>query len=134
MEIGFEKVGKHHEAVDVGKGWVTFGVVRNHWDAAVSWVSAYNFPMTVGHLEKALDNEYISENKMWAYHNPDFLMRYENLEQELNDFLFAPVKLPWENVSQNRKGRTYIEIYDAETRAYVYHRFKDEIEELGYGW
>ena len=134
MGIGFEKVGRHHEAVKVGKGWVSFGVVRNHWDAALSWVLAHNYPMTVESLRKALDNEYISENKMWGYHSPDFLLRYENLEQELNDFLFAPVKLPRENVSQNRKGRTYIEIYDAETRCYIWDRFKDEIEALGYEW
>jgi len=134
MGIGFEKVGRHHEAVKVGKGWVSFGVVRNHWDAALSWVLAHNYPMTVESLRKALDNEYVSENKMWGYHSPDFLLRYEKLEQELNDFLFAPVKLPRENVSTNRKGRHYREFYDAETRCYIWDRFKDEIEALGYEW
>lgn len=134
MAIGFEKVGRHHEAVEIEGKWVSFGVVRNHWDAALSWVLAYNYPMTVGSLEVALDNEYISENKMWGYHSPDIVLRYETLEQELNDFLPAPVKLPIENASLNRKGRHYREFYDAETRCYVWDRFKDEIRELGYEW
>ena len=138
MGIGFEKVGRHHEAVKVGKGWVSFGVVRNHWDAALSWVLAHNYPMTVESLRKALDNEYVSENKMWGYHSPDFLLRYEHLKNELDlTLLFydlGPVKLPRENVSHNRKGRHYREIYDSKMRDYIWDRFKDEIEEFGYEW
>ena len=99
---------------------------------------AYNFPLTVGFLETALANEYISESEMWSYHDPDITLRYENLGLQLDDLLITfglgPVSLPRENVSHNRKGRHYREIYSAETRCYIWDRFKDEIEELGYEW
>lgn len=132
MEIGFEKVGKHHEACEMDPDHVTFAVVRNHWDAALSWVLAYNLPVSVKSLEEALRNEYITENRMWAYHKPDILLRYEDLETGLNDILFTPVKLPRENVTYNRFGRDYWRFYDRETRDYIGNRFKDEIEEMGY--
>jgi len=138
MEIGFTQEGKHHSPLECRlDGWTSFTTVRNHWDAALSWVLAHNFPMSVDSLERALDNEYISENEMWGIHaNADHLLEYSTLYRDLSRFLslfsLPPVRLPKENVSANRKGRHYREFYTDETRDYIYNRFKEEIERLGY--
>ena len=138
MEIGFEKVGRHHEGFDMGPAWTTFAAVRNHWDTAVSWVCAYNYPFTLEFIEKALDNEYISENEMWGYHRPTLIVRYENLASELHRTLLlhllqdVDLHLPKENTSANRDDRRYRHCYNDETRGYIYDRFKDEILRLGY--
>ena len=136
MDIGFEKKGKHHEAYEMGEAWMTFTAIRNHWDAALSWVLAHNFPMSIESLERALDNEYITENEMWSYHDQKITMRYEQLELWLDFILSCSglplVKLPEQNVSANRNGKHYREFYTPETRKYIFDRFEDEIVRLGY--
>ena len=136
MGIGFEKIGKHHEDYKMGEAWTTFAAVRNHWDAALSWVLAHNFPMSVESLERALDNEYITTHEMWVYHKLDITMRYEQLGLWLNFILSCSglplIKLNKQNVSANRNGKHYREFYTPETRQYIYDRFEDEIVRMGY--
>ena len=145
MDIGFKQLGPHHSTMKdtgVDYGWTTFAVVRNHWDAAVSWVFGKHLgeykdlDFTIGTFEFALDNEYVTEHEMWGYHKPDLLVRYEFLELDLDIVLhtlgLGPVKLPKENVSKARNGRHYREFYTDETRDYIGNRFKGEIERLGY--
>jgi len=135
MEIGFERKGTHHSGGH-RDGFLRFATTRNHWDAALSWVLAHNFPMSIDSLERAMNNEYISENEMWSFHDPEVVIYYESIEDELGCILstvgLPTVKLPWENVSANRKGRHYREFYTDETRDYIYNRFREEIERLGY--
>jgi len=139
LEVGFEKVGTHHSknlAGPLGDGWLTFSAVRNHWDTAVSWVMAHNLSMTLESVEQVLDNEYTSDDEMWAYHSPDITMRYEELGMWLNMILvgrgLARAYLPKRNVSVNRAKRHYSELHTPWTRTYIYNRFADEIARLGY--
>lgn len=139
-EIGFVRDGTHHSARKL-EGFTTFAAVRNHWDAAVSWVFGHHLGeykdlvFTVETFTFALDNELVGKNKMWI-HDPDFTMRYENLESDLYLVLTSAgleaVLLPKENVSTVRGGRHYRGFYTDETRRYIQKRFEAEIERLGY--
>jgi hypothetical protein len=77
---------------------------------------------------------------MWALHAPvsDYIVRFENLEADLNEWLavygLGPVTLPVENVSETRADRPYQTYYDEPTRRYVEERFAVEMAGLGYRW
>ena len=146
MGVGFKMEGTHHSGFrrhrPPRRGWTTFAAVRNHWDAAVSWVFGLHMGqyrdlvISVESIEFALNNEWISKDKMWGVHNPDIVMRYENLEDDLNGVLstagLEAVKLPKHNVSTVRNGRHYDEFHTVKTGIYIYKRFKEEIERFGY--
>ena len=142
MEIGFEKEGAHHSGQTDLRPWPTFAVVRNHWDAAVSWVFGLHkgeykdLVVSVPTIEFALDNNGLVFDGRMFPHRADGEIHYENLQNELNRVLFywdlPEVDLPWLNVSTRRNGRHYREFHTDETRDYVHSRFKDEIESLGY--
>ena len=141
MDIGFEQVGAHHSA-DGSEGLETFALVRNHWDAAVSWVFGKHLGeykdldfSDVSVFEFALDNEWVTETEMWAVHNADALLRYEyvkHLSFYLETYGFPPFELPELNVSEARCGLHYSHFYTDETREYIRDRFSAEIRRLGY--
>ena len=153
MGVGFKLEGTHHSAFEDDLDgwwrsrkpedcwWHCFAAVRNHWDAAVSWVFGYHLgeykdlAVSIESLEFALDNEWVKGERMFPY-AADITLRYENLENDLNLMLpffgLPAVKLTKENVSTRRNGRHYREFYTDETRDYIHNRFKAEIERLGY--
>ena len=145
---GFYQEGAHHdgprEGLDV-QGYTCFTVVRNHWDAVVSWW--YNARMYEKEekpslewlaLQFARNRGYYWPGKLfWFRDVPNIiLLRYENLEDELNHLLQArglkPVVLPKFGVSEKREGRHYSTYYDPDTREFVKWCFLPEINELGY--
>jgi hypothetical protein len=151
---GFLQVGNHHSRIfdkpspvngsNVSE-WIILTTIRNHYDTMVSW-AAQNVPtsqkefltLTAPELERVSSKEskYIRPHSLWWMHLPHTteVLRFESLNQDLSRVLGCEVELPVSNVSKRRGGRHYREFYTPEARAYVAGRFKEEMEECGYGW
>lgn len=141
----WEKIpGGHHDNHAPRPGYLTFTVIRNHWDAWVSWYwyspvqgrGVFNAAWIDRFAEAHPAYLLLAPDRMWALHeNADRLLRFERIEQDLADVLQHPVVLPRVNIGAARvasKKRHYSEFYDDETREYVGTRFHREIMEYGY--
>ena len=147
-ELGFKQLGKHHDGareLEHHPRWIKdalrFTVVRNHYDATVSWAfKQRKMPLpldwtSVKTLELALDNGWVKRDSMWRLHadSSDVVMRYETIDAELSKLLGLFIVLPRSNVSGARKGRSYQAFYKTpEMRRYIADRFASELERYGY--
>lgn len=127
--------------------WRVLTTVRNHWDAVVSWTfrrfktrKAGDILWDVKLLETALDNRWISGERLWWLHSDDAdtVLRYEALEEQLRQVLaeydLRLPSIPWLNGSRNRPDREYRQFYNPQTQDYVARRFAGEIERFAYAF
>lgn len=144
-QAGFERVAGHHGTDEaVLSECHSFTVVRNHWDALVSWhCGGHGDPgmLTTDRLRKVVHDlgGYLpNPTRLWGLHAPvaDWVMRYESLEaginRVLNGFGLPSVEIPEHNVSTSRQGRPHHDFYTDPAREWVRHRFFREIGEFGY--
>ena len=158
-QAGFKVVGAHHgpraevEAIHPeSTGWTFFCVVRNPYDALVSWWwkrgkrDGHEFSVAwIEMLERQMGVErprgnptLVRPGQLWVYaDDSDAVIRYERLDADVNELLEAhglnPVELPWD-VQSARMGQPYAEHYDEATRAWVAEHYADELRTWGYGW
>ena len=158
-QAGFVAVGSHHDrrhAVEAAwpesKGWTFFCVVRNPFDALVSWWckrgrrEGHEFaPRWIEMLERQMGEErpagspvFMARGSLWVYADEcDAIIRYERLDADVNELLEAhglnPVELPWD-VQSARMGKPYQEHYDDATRAWVAEHYAVELQTWGYRW
>jgi hypothetical protein len=127
-------------------GRTAFCVVRNHWDAVVSWW--FNFAHQAGRPFNARwlrgfihgHPDYFKEEGLWwfIYLEPQpRILRYENLLHDLNalldEFGLRQLrKLEEVGISKPRQKRHYREFHDEQTAALVREMWGDEIDRLGY--
>ena len=148
--IGFQTVpglGRHARLYDAGSPvtpanrdeWSVSTTVRNHWDAAVSWVlwdlvdkPLLWDPWDIRQLERVfrIAKPYIKGGRMYALHldEADVMLRFETLDADLEDWV-GGVELERHGVS---KRRHEIPPMTIEAFTYIDRRFADEIERLGY--
>lgn len=151
-QAGFQRIGGHHEGLARGLerlgadpvDWTSFCVIRNPWDAIVSWHvggSGAPGPLTVERIREIMEGvtgDYVPDpHRLWSLHgDADHRLRYEHLEGELNELLsrfdLGPVELPRRNVSDARQGRPYHSFYTSLSRRFVEGLFYVETQELGY--
>ncbi len=157
-QAGFTTVRTHHAGRDVverrwpeSSGWTFFCVVRNPYDALVSWwwkrgkADGHVFaPPWIEMLERQMGEErprgnplLVRPGTLWIYaEDSDAVLRYEQLDEDLNQLLIAhgleAVTLPWD-VCSNRT-EPYQDHYDEPTRAWVAERYAEELRAWGYGW
>lgn len=141
--LGFEPHPStdHHDPLTEhpGPGWTVFTVVRNHFDAWVSW-QAFNSKTAHRSLQATIiwtmqHSGYFPENeRTWALHckHADTVLRYETLQADMTDLLRTPVELPY--IGRSERPTNYRDAYDASARSYVELRFGHEMDELGYSW
>lgn len=124
--------------------YTVFTTVRNHWDAVLSWY--YHLRVPDHGFEPSWLDQFLHKNdiylpehgRLWELHRrgADVIMRYENLQQDLNDLLWAngiePVELKEVGTTDEKAGKHYSEFYDAKMRHAVGSLFSKEIKELGY--
>ena len=157
-QAGFRSDAKHHgtRASIVRRhpeadNWTFFCVVRNPYDALVSWWyhrgknDGHEFnPRWIERLEREVGVErppgnpvLVEPGRLWIYaDDSDAIVRYEQLDADLNELLEAhdlpAVVLPYDVVS--RRERSYAEHYDSVTRDWVTDRYGEELRIWGYGW
>lgn len=141
----------HHTRLSkkLSPDWIVFTTVRNHYDTIISWYFKDNVwkdqPLNVEWLDRFLGSEdeihdWVGGKRLWSMHLPftTHILRFENIQQDLNDVLalrgLGPAKMQLANVSTHRHKQHYTEVFDKKTRRYVYDRFGEEMEELGYHW
>ncbi len=139
--LGFEKRAGHHTVMPhPGPGWTVFTTVRNHWDAWVSWfffAGPRGLPFGQSWIERWLANQrgyYPWPQEMYGLYTreADRVLRYEHLQEDLNDLFQREVPLPVVNEGVLRKHRPYQPFYDEQTRLWVGQNFSEEIERYGY--
>jgi hypothetical protein len=141
-ELGFEKRGQHHEW---RQPWldglrVRAATVRNPWDVMVSWYFHKGCDGK-GPFEQWLPvalhrNDYIRRGLFFALPHANFILRFEDLDNDWKQFLklagLPHVDLPKKNVGRGRNGRHYREFYGPASRDLVALAFATEIEQLEY--
>ncbi len=158
-QAGFVAEGTHHDRRAVveaawpeSKDWTFFCVVRNPYDALVSWWwkrgkrDGHEFgPRWIEHLELQMGKQrppgspvFMAAGQLWVYADEcDAIIRYERLDADVNELLEAhglnPVQLPWD-VRSARQGKPYWEHYDEATREWVAEHYALELRTWGYRW
>ena len=130
-------------------GWTVFTVVRNHYDRLASHyrLNHTTHPSTNPDLDKII-RKLIKQGRQvagaqvgfyylsWTLHATRVL-RYENLEQELNDLLldlgYEGFEIP--HVGKSEASRfDYRDYFSEETKALVEKEYGFELKKLGYEW
>jgi hypothetical protein len=152
-KAGFVLEGGHHgqllcEVAEPRVAWIAFTVVRNHFDALISWMfrryrgKGGPEPMwDVASLKAQIaSNNWIEPNTMWHLHSDDadVVLKYESFKIGMAGLLavrgLVLPKLEPVNVTENRQGRHYREFFNGEMRSYVEDRFGAELDRFGYSY
>jgi hypothetical protein len=147
-QAGFVMEGDHHIGFRHAKyrGGPLEGVsvattVRYHPDAMVSWWHFMKRPTPLGEafLDVLWQMQYFPEaSRWWAFHDDycDRVLRYENLDEDLNRWLaehgLDPVRVPRKNVTPHRQGMHWSRVFDRRSAGHLDKRFGDEIRRYGY--
>jgi len=147
---GHHSAGVEYTVKYQRRGYTVFTVVRNHWDAVVSWWynnqggvarGAPNAAAQKKSWDNWLDywcrdeqtNRWTGPGQLFGYLPPmaDRVIRYENLEAELSKLIGQPVEIP----QMGRSPRVhYSHYFSAEEREQVGDYYAAEIELYGYGF
>jgi len=107
--IGFTYSGTHHI---IDSGWVKIAksvacVVRNPFDVLVSWYYYQGNGKTFNEYLKDWPNQWALNGMFYGLKFCDFVIHYENLDSELNEWLqmvgLRPVTLPKVNITKSRQ-------------------------------
>lgn len=134
------KPQKRHAFICARGNEKTVCTVRNPFDLLVSWWEIVGerqgFSTFKDFLIGCRDPFMVRGGKLFYFLETDFILRFENLEAELNSVLkiyrIPIVRLPHLQVTIHK--HEYRKYYNEETRALVVARFGAEIERFGYEW
>ena len=120
-----------------------FTIIRNPYDKMVSWY--FYLKKQVGIDNKIIEfSKWIKEpSKLWHINDPAYfldpqytwlddtvtLIKYENLDEELNKFFGKDINLPITNKSDHNHFASY---YDKESSNIIYDRYKEDFEKYNY--
>lgn len=155
--LGAVMVGGHHDGPDdieglvIPSGAVVFTVVRNHWDAVVSWyfkVAAARRPSFARFLDTFCDRHkrYVQRGptgdfELFGKHvrNATRVLHFERLQDDLDDLTtsldVAPIPLRLVNPTRDRAGRDYRGLYESPDQVEQVRRmFATEIAKHGFAF
>ena len=120
-----------------------FTIIRNPYDKMVSWY--FYLKRNLGERYEVLEfNEWIKDPSKFchiddpiSYLKPQHewiddtvvLIKYENLDKELNQFFNKKIELPIINKS---KHNHYLEYYNKESLTIIYDRYKEDFKKYNY--
>lgn len=156
-KMGFRKHPEtnHHESKLI-PGIRYFCLVRNHWDAITSWCffaeRIKGPPFELKNIKEFVlwHPQYFGgwphfegfrkdKTALWRWVGTDYdpiVLRYEDFPQCVVDFLesegFEVPKIPHYNKSEERNGKKATEALNPDTIQWIWDRWGEEIEELGY--
>ncbi len=154
-DLGGQLYGGHHDVEArwcrpiLDAGGIIMATVRNPYDLLVSWYFHYKKRRgtTANDMESfevwlpqqlANPNDYIRKGLFFGLPWTNRVLRYENLQDDLNAVLveagLTPTPLEQVNVSPHREGRPYREMYDFRLTDLVVSHFGEVIAEHGYSF
>ena len=105
-----------------------FAIVRNPYDRTLSWYSYLK-----GEKDKFKEWLRNPTHKLEPQHTwvdeTVFIIKYENLNEELNEFFGKEINLPITNKSDHDHFSNY---YDKESSGIIYDRYKKDFEKYNY--
>lgn len=119
------------------KGYLTFTVVRNHWDIIVSWWFNNNrspdWSEWLDYWLYANTNRWKRPHQLYWFMQPmaDQVLRYETLQDDLSELLRTQITIPEMGLSPRSH---YSHYYTPETAAVVRAHYWQEIEHYGYSY
>ena len=142
--------GKHadihrikHNFPELYNNYRKFTIIRNPYDKMVSWY--FYLKRNLGEHNKVLEfNEWIKDpSKFWhvddpiSYLKPQYewiddtvvLIKYENLNKELNQFFDKEIELPITNKSNHDH---YLKYYNRESLDIIYDKYKKDFKKFNY--
>tara|TARA_R100000781_G_scaffold85857_1_gene52864 strand:+ start:108 stop:647 length:540 start_codon:yes stop_codon:yes gene_type:complete len=128
---------------EVYNSYRKFTIIRNPYDKMVSWY--FYLKKQIGENHKIIEfSKWIKEpSKLWHINDPTYfldpqhtwlddtvtLIKYENLDEELNQFFGEDINLPITNKSDHNHFTSY---YDKESSNIIYNRYKEDFEKYNY--
>ena len=119
-----------------------FTIIRNPYDKMVSWY--FYLKRNLGDYNVIKFNDWIKDpSKFWHANDPiSFLkpqykwidntvdiIKFENLNEELNKFFNKQINLPIINKSNHEH---YLEYYNEESLNIIYNKYKEDFEKFNY--
>ena len=120
-----------------------FTIIRNPYDKMVSWY--FYLKRNLGENYEVLEfNEWIKDpSKLWHADDPAYfldpqhtwvdntvvIIKYENLDKELNEFFGEEINLPVINKSSHDHYSSY---YNEKSLGIIYDRYKEDFEKYNY--
>ena len=121
-----------------------FAVVRNPYDRMVSWYFFYNIKNLTRHAKDTSFHNFIKNplafnlfEETKRLYNPQHvwvddtvtILKYENLEKDLNKFFNKKINLPRSNKT---KHKHYLKYYNKESLDIVYNKYEKDFEKFNY--
>ena len=125
-----------------------FAITRNPYDRMISWYSFLklwneNNKKTTINFDKWIKNPIEESCEKWLQIHKDLLLKpqyewvnetviilkYENLNEELNNFFDKKINLP---ITNKTKHEHYLKYYNEESLNIVYNKFKKDFEKFNY--
>lgn len=115
-------------------------LVRNPYDRMVSW---YYYALNTtksfsGNFESFCEDRLanFSENLLPPYHQSDFIIRFESMQYDFDNFLsffqFPSVELPHIQHGTHRPNRDYQSLFSSRSKIIVDTYFSEVIDRFGY--
>ena len=132
-----------YKFLELYKIYRKFTIIRNPYDKMISWYFYLKRNLNENH--NIIDfNEWIKDpSKFWHADDPiDYLrpqhewiddtveiIKFENINEELNDFFGKEIDLP---ITNNSNHDHYLEYYNQESLDTIYERYKEDFEKFNY--